>query len=196
MCIFKDNQFLWSGFSSFLCFEVITDCFSKNRMPHIFPLIKNPADCGSIPDIRIMVTVIPTHFAFLMPFQMAPKEFQDALFCENICYLCLTISSGLQADIFFLQLLLLLHRPANGLYLLDHAYTHKELHHCTSARFHSGLKNSFDFLACVSAYHSFMIFRNGVKSLSVGVALSILLLIAMKRTSFETVFLYNIRLFR
>lgn len=34
------------------------------------------------------------------------------------------------------------------------------------------------------AYHSFMMFKNGVKSLSCGVALSTLLLTAMKRTPF------------
>ena len=34
------------------------------------------------------------------------------------------------------------------------------------------------------AYHSFIMFKNGVKSLSCGVALSTLLLIAMKRMHF------------
>ena len=46
--------------------------------------------------------------------------------------------------------------------------------------------NTARILLLVSfAYHSFMMFRNGVKSLSVGLALSTLLLIAMNRTPLE-----------
>ena len=46
------------------------------------------------------------------------------------------------------------------------------------------LNTAFILLLVSFAYHSFMIFRNGVKSLSTGLSLSILLLIAMNLTFF------------
>ena len=84
-----------------------------------------------------------------------------------------------------LRLLMQLDQQPKSAYLPADDYTRRE--YCLSNVFHRSYeteKIDLILLLVSLAYHSFMMLRNGVKSLSCGLSLSTLLLIAIKRTCF------------